>query len=750
MALRTLAGPGLALGLASGLAIAVPTAASGSADVGGPGPTTSVAIVGVPGLGWADVTAAGTPALWRLAGAGTVGSLSVRATAALNCRQDGWLTLGAGNRSAGEAHRDSSCPAGQPSPLPEPTGDGGAVVAAVPGLRRANAALAFGADIGALGSAVRRAGLCTSAIGVGAALGLADAAGRVDRYAADLPPDPAPALQRCSLTGVELPQLLGAAAVGPARDAALSALDGQLATIEAHRAPGSTLLLAGLSEGGAADAPADAVPRLHVAVALGPSGGAQGYEGGWLSAASTRRPPFVQLIDVAPTALGLLGLPQPPSAVGQRWDRAGGRPRAIASSVERLRDLDRAASAHRRLVPPFFSILVLSQLGLYLVCALTLRSGSRTRRRLVTSRLAALAFAAVPVSTYLANLIPWWRAGPQLAVLLGAVAVADLAVVLLAHAGPWRRGLLGPAGAVATITAGVLAVDLLSGAHLQLVSLAGYSPLVAGRFAGIGNLAYGVFAAAVLLSAAAAAACARAAGWSRRAVISVVAGIGVAAVVIDGSPQWGSDLGGVLALVPGVVLLVLLIGRLRVTLGRLVLAGATGVVAVAGFALADYARPAAERTHLGRFVDQLLRGQAATVIGRKAGANLHLLTHSVLTLLVPLAAIFFAIVLLRSSTAGQGGLRRAFTRAPELRAGLVAVLVTAVLAALTNDSGVVITALAMTVAVPAAIAVSLRALEPDGDTPRPAAVSPAGSGGTPDRLPLSPVDRYGHGSAGAS
>ena len=91
-----------------------------------------------------------------------------------------------------------------------------------------------------------------------------------------------------------------------------------------------------------------------------------------------------------------------------------------------------------------------------------------------------------------------------------------------------------------------------------------------------------------------------------------------------------------------------------------------------------------------------------------------------LTLLIPLAALFFGVVVARSSAPGAGGLQRAFARAPELRAGLVAVLVTGVLAALTNDSGVVITALAMTVAVPTAIAVSLRALadgDPDRDTP---------------------------------
>ena len=427
-----MAAGGIALALA--LAVAAAPTAGATADVGGPGASSSVVVVGAPGLGWDDVTPTGTPTLWRRAGAGSVGSLSIRATAALTCRQDGWLSLGAGNRAAGSPHPDTSCPAGQPVPEPSPTQDGGAVVPGFGALRRGNAALAFDASVGSLGSAVRRDGRCTGAIGAGAALGVADSDGRVDRYAAELPADPGPALSRCPLTAVELPQLLAASASGAGHVAALSALDADLGLIDAHRAPGSTLLLVGLAEGGAAAAPARAAPRLHVALALGPSPAGRPYDGGWLTAASTRRPPFVQLIDVAPTALALLGLPQPPAEVGQRWAPAPGRPSALSAAVSRLVDLDRAATAHRRLVPPFFSILVLSQLGLYLMCGLILRTGVRTRRRLAGSQYAALAFAAVPVATYLANLVPWWRAGPQLAALLAAVGLADLAVVLVACA----------------------------------------------------------------------------------------------------------------------------------------------------------------------------------------------------------------------------------------------------------------------------------------------------------------------------
>lgn len=49
------------------------------------GPVRHVVLVGVPGLRWADVSAAATPALWRLARQGSVGSLSVTGIGPLSC-----------------------------------------------------------------------------------------------------------------------------------------------------------------------------------------------------------------------------------------------------------------------------------------------------------------------------------------------------------------------------------------------------------------------------------------------------------------------------------------------------------------------------------------------------------------------------------------------------------------------------------------------------------------------------------------
>ncbi|MCA1822980.1 MAG: hypothetical protein LC640_01675, partial [Frankia sp.] len=189
----------------------------------------------------------------------------------------------------------------------------------------------------------------------------------------------------------------------------------------------------------------------------------------------------------------------------------------------------------------------------------------------------------------------------------------------------------------------------------------------------------------------------------RRTRMVIVAAVGAIAVAIDGAPAWGSDFGGVVALVPGFGVLTMLVGGVRVTWRRVAALAAAAVVAVAGFAVMDYLRPPAARTHVGRFVAQLRDGGAGPVLRRKAAANAHLLFHSVLTLIVPLAVVFLAVVLARP----RGRLRVALAAVPALRAALLAILVTAVVGFVANDSGVAVPAFALTIAVPAAIAVAV-------------------------------------------
>jgi hypothetical protein len=674
---------------AIGLAGALVAAGAAPASAQSSGGARSVVVVGVPTLQWSDVTESGTPALWALTGRGTVGSLSIRAAGPQTGRYDGWLTFGAGNRAA--APRGNA----------EPGEDLGAYIGAAD---RGNRERHFDGRVGAVGGALKSAGVRRVAFGKGAAVGLADSKGTVDEVhvpgaSTELAAALHGELHSRTVFAIELDALL------PVKDAAaLRRLDAQVGDIVAAVPREDTLLVVGVSDAGGT------ASHLHVAIASGPS-----YGRGQLVSAMTRRDGFVQLIDTGPTVLDVMDVKAPDGVVGKPWRVAGRRADTQRAQIARMADADRAAQGYARYVQPFFMLLVFAQVFLYGFAWLWLRRRRSTADRtkaIALTRGAALAFAAVPASTYLAQLVPWWR--HSLAVLVAVVAVIDLALYAVAVSGPWRHRPLGPEGVIGGITFTVIGIDLLTGARLQLSSPAGYSPIVAGRFAGIGNVAFAVYATGALVLA-----CALCVGRSRTQCWGIVTVIGALAVVIDGSPLWGSDFGGVPALIAGFGVLVVLTTGGRLSWRLLVLLLGSAVGAVAAFALLDYARPADAQTHLGRFVAQVLHGGAGDVLARKARANLRLLTHSVLTLLLPIAVAFVTFVLLKPT----GGLRRAFTRVPPLRAGLLAVLVMALVGAALNDSGIAVPALAITVAVPIALAASLDHLVSD-DTP--AAVPTAG------------------------
>ncbi|WP_436756595.1 hypothetical protein [Streptosporangium sp. V21-05] len=445
-----------------------------------------VMLIGVPGLRWSDLSPTGTPNLWRLAGLSAVGSLSVRAVGRVTCPYDGWLTVSAGVRSA----VGYGC--GLP-PQPEPDG-AGAVIPEYEYLHR----VAGQRNAGALGEAVRAAGDCTLAIGPGAALALADRSGEVDVYAPSPAQIRADVLTRCRVMAVDVDDLIRPYVTGerlaPEEDrltaqeraAALRLADAKAGAVLTVLPKDVSVLLAGLSDHGG---------NPHLRVAMMRDGDVSGR---FLGAASTHRDDTTILPDITATMLTLTGIAAPPGVIGIPWQaserRTGG---TEAASVE-LERADVAGETIRNVGGLFFTAVAVLQVAFYLTAFLLLRR----RRGLTGVRVAAVALASVPVSTYLVNLTPWHHAGSPVLALVGGIAGGALLLATAALAGPWRRAPLGPLGVVAGVTATVLAGDLLTGTTLQLNSVMGYSAVVGARYYGLGNIPFALFATSVLLLAA--------------------------------------------------------------------------------------------------------------------------------------------------------------------------------------------------------------------------------------------------------
>jgi hypothetical protein len=180
--------------------------------------------------------------------------------------------------------------------------------------------------------------------------------------------------------------------------------------------------------------------------------------------------------------------------------------------------------------------------------------------------------------------------------------------------------------------------------------------------------------------------------------------------------MWGSDVGGVLALVPAFAVMTLVCRGTRLSWQRIAVVGGSAVAVVLLFGLADYARPAKDQTHLGRFVGRLLHGGAGTVVDRKLHSDLDLLVANAGTLLVPLVMVIALWLLLRP----RPRLARAYARHPELRTGLLSLALLAVVGLVVNDSGIAIPAVAVLVGLPYVLTVLT------GDTPgEPAPQAPS-------------------------
>jgi len=683
-------------------------------------PVDRVLILSLPTLSWADLQGAHVPHLRHLLDGSAVASLSVRSVHRATTAGDAYATIGAGQRATGLPGLDGlafdpgEAHAGGPATDAFVRGQGappgpGPFVLAAGRLRAGNASGPYEASVGALGRALAGAGIDRAVaanadlgpapddpgLGRQAALALATPRGRVPAGAVGSwlrePDGGAP-------YGVRLSRAAVAAAFRGAwrRDSVVLVEGSDLARLDAERAlltpeRAAALLRQQLTHLDALVGRllADVHPRRDAVLVLGPYHRADrphltvfglrapGLRPGLLESPTTRRAGYVSLVDVGPTVLDLLDVGVPAAMAGGpvHVARGGGSPGHRGAALVAA---DEAARFRDRMLGPVTVAAVGVVAAVLLVGALALRGKGWARPVAEVGALAAVAFLP---ATYLAGALPFhrWGAAAYWGFLVAAsVGPASAAVAL-------GRRLAGSAlPIVLGAAAGVLVVDALRGAPLQLSTVFGYSPVQGGRFAGLPNVAFAQLAAAAVLLAGLVA---RRVGGRRGALAA--AAVLVAVVVVDGMPMWGADVGGVLSLVPTTGIVVALLLRVRVRIRTAALWLGAGVVAMVGVGLLDLARPAGSRTHLGRlFAAVHDQGWTAltTVVERKLAANVAALTNTPWLLMVPVVALF-ALWVARHA---PGTARQVWEQGPELRAALIGLAVVAVLGLGLNDSGVAV------------------------------------------------------------
>lgn len=628
---------------------------------------SSIVVIAAPGLRWAEVTAETYPDLRETLDYGAIGSLNPRGGVTGTCSADAWLSLSAG--------QGISLPTLCDSPPPVV----GSTIKGVDAWRPAK-----GEDIGLLAERYRAAGRCVAAVGPGAALGAIDRAGRIAHYT---PTVADAAYDRCALT------LVDASGGKPKTTMA------DLNTAFAGLPPSATVIVTGLADGTGAQGSGDA--RLRSLFLVGNS-----VKHGTVWSASVRQPGVVQIADLTATLLAPLGTV--PAQVQ-------GSPLQVAENATPSGTLVRQASALDTqlrtvldLPVPLFGGWALVGLGL---AVLLWRHRSQVPPWLPPT---LTLWACFPTAGFLAGLAPWasWPA-PALWFVVFSLLFAGV-LTAAAYAGRWRRSPIGPVVVVAALTWLVLGLDVMRGSTLQFAAPLGLQPLNGGRFYGMGNVGFALFATSALIAAGLGAGALLARG-ERRLAAATLALVGAATVIIDGWPGWGADFGGPPAVVVATAVLVLLALGVSLAPRRLMLIALAAVLVAAALALADWMRPAQSRTHLGRFVQQVLDGHGLGVVGDKLGANLKLVFGTPISPLVVIAFGLLIWLVIKPSSRAGAALDSALRCVRFGRATLIGLLVLWAVGFVINDSGFALLLNGIGLAVPLSMALVAQWLRQDQD-----------------------------------
>jgi hypothetical protein len=670
-----------------------------------------------PGVTWSDVARWRPPVLLSLARRGAIGSMSVHTDQSRPSYSSAFTTLGAGARMPGFEPASATIPSSGNRLARD------VVVASKTQLQDVSERSGYGARAGALAGALK-----TPVIAIEGATGPAapssplsqwpllaamDPAGKVSYAASDSTRGNSGAPER-----TDSPSLMQALRRALALHCATVVVDagileraadesdpshaGPVALVRTDRVLAHVSRLLDLRRDlllvVSPTSPPD-VTHLGIAIAVGPA-----YKAGTLlESASTRRPGIVTLPDVAPTVLAHRGVDQPSVMSGQPFFTVPGEPDRLGAAVTLDKDavfIDGTKPAMAKVFLAFEVAFFASALVVLLIRSRHEDGEYRPPRWVVP---VALAVATLPIATYIVNLMPASRSGrPEfigLCLLVVALVVGATALLRLPD--------LDQLAAVAALSLGVIVLDLVTGGHLQLNSVLGDSPLIAGRFAGAGNNAFAIMAATAVVIATLIV-------WHRGRTGAVLVGVAllfIAVVLVDGAPQVGSDVGGVLALVPGFALTWIFLAGRGISWKIVGIGVIAAVVASASFIAIDVSRPPEQRTHLGRFFEDVRsRGGSAFIetVQRKAASNFRQLRsfQNLYKFLLPaiVTAIFLFWPLRWWKQFGS--------EHPALRAGFVGALTVALLGSALNDSGITIFTTMLLFLAPLAILTRFRFPEP--------------------------------------
>jgi len=403
---------------------------------------------------------------------------------------------------------------------------------------------------------------------------------------------------------------------------------------------------------------------------------------GSLTSSSTKRVAIVTSTDIAPTILAFFKLPTPYQMTG--------RPMQVSQPKLTPKQLEQANAdymlADLVASPAIITYIIWQSLALLLVLLVMTSRLKQIQAWRRLSQICLLAALALPLAYLMAPLLPYQTPIGY----IGAVLLFTYALVLLALAGEKlvRHGsLLVAAGATVLF----IVINLLAGSYTDLRSVFGYSPIVAGRFYGLGNQtfsllipAFFVFLALVLDSFSLA--------GLKKGLKPAVLALFLSLIFLIGYPALGANTGGLITAATAFTVAFFTFFYQSIKPWQLVIILLAAVLFLSLFVLADiYLLPTP--THMGKTALMVASGgweQLGIIVKRKALANFRIFKYTSWSYLI---VTVIGLLLWQWLTQTDFGQINLFQKYRYLKKSLGVTLVAGLVGAAVNDSGISIPAL---------------------------------------------------------
>jgi len=404
--------------------------------------------------------------------------------------------------------------------------------------------------------------------------------------------------------------------------------------------------------------------KLSLSLLVGPN------SKGLLRSATTKRAGLISNLDIAPTIYSYLG--------GQEETFTGSAVEAIPSN----QSLDYLIGLNQRIEKTFAwrpilikGFILLQIITLFLVGFIILykRSSASLRR---TSKYLLLVLLWIPLFLLLSKYFLIWN------LILVIIFFISLSFLLTYYLLKLTENELIPVFIISTVTWGLLAIDLWTGANLIKLSVLGYSPIIGARFYGIGNEFMGIIIGAGIISLTILKELRE--DFSLKFILISFLFL----IVTVGYPRLGANFGGLITTIVVTSATYFYLKGYNLNLKILFKIAIILVAIVSLLIFLDTKGTGANQTHLANTITEIRReglSTLITIIYRKISMNLKLLRWTIWTR----ALLSFVIILIILFKKPRGVIRDIVDSYKDLAAGFKALIIGSIVTMLVNDSGVV-------------------------------------------------------------